>query len=599
MLCGPVRMVRAQAEDDVRFGIRIESDTDNTTAVIWSDRDSLSFKVARVVDSLRASGYFFAEADTSGDAAGKGAGRDSAAGDVRGADDAGEGIAGKGAAEEVGTAAVVRRGPLVRIGSIRFTRVDPERGQRLRAAMQTEAGDAFVPERFESDIERILVQLEREGLPLAAAHIEAIEPMNGSVEQLTVTIGIDVGPRVSLVRIDLLGADRTRSSLVARLAEIEVGRPLTAFESERIRRRIEESGLFESVGSPELVIDSDTTAVLRIPIEEGDPGTFDLVLGYLPPRGSEASGSIIGNGHLSLRNLFGRGQMLSLRLHRLPGHLSRVDVAASDPYVLGLPIGLEAAFQGLEQDSTYGKRTFGGDVRYYLAPGMDIIGGFSREQTGSGQAGLRLGPLGRQVVPNSDAWFLGIGTRISSVDRPVNPTRGLFVEMNLESGRKRRTERRIIDADTTRETTLLEQKRLQATGRYFIPTFERQVIVVGGDAGVLLSNEYDRSDLFRFGGATSLRGYDEERFLGAVVGRALLEYRFVIDPRSFAYAFFDLGYVDRPGTPDLESSRALYPGYGIGIQFVTAVGLVNVSAALNPDSDPTEARIHVGLSFGL
>jgi outer membrane translocation and assembly module TamA len=109
-----------------------------------------------------------------------------------------------------------------------------------------------------------------------------------------------------------------------------------------------------------------------------------------------------------------------------------------------------------------------------------------------------------------------------------------------------------------------------------------------------------RSDLFRFGGATSLRGYDEDRFLGRVVGRALIEYRFLMDRESFAYAFVDVGFVDRPETPDLTSSESgLHPGYGLGIQFRTAVGLVNVSAALNPESGPTDARIHAGLSFGL
>ena len=123
------------------------------------------------------------------------------------------------------------------------------------------------------------------------------------------------------------------------------------------------------------------------------------------------------------------------------------------------------------------------------------------------------------------------------------------------------------------------------------------MLVTGADARVLLSPEYDRSDLFRFGGATTLRGYDEDRFLGRIVGRALVEYRILIDAVSYAYAFFDGGYVDRPATPDAQAAADIRPGYGMGVRFRTAAGIVNVSAALNPESGPgTSASMQEFLS---
>ena len=310
-------------------------------------------------------------------------------------------------------------------------------------------------------------------------------------------------------------------------------------------------------------------------------------------------GRLVGNGRLALRNPFGQGRTLSLHLSRLPNQVSRVDVTVADPFVLGLPFGVEAGFQGLEQDSTYGKRAYRGNVQTRLATGLRLSGRFSREVVGSGKAGLRFGRNGRQVVPNSRARFFGLGVRVSTLDRVVSPTRGTYVEMDLESGAKERTESRIVDGDTVRETTLLGQRRLQATGRQVLPVSTRFVIVAGGDAAMLLSAEYDRSDLFRFGGASTLRGYDEDRFLGRFTGRALIELRWLMDVVSHAYAFFDLGYVDRPQTPDQEAKQSLYPGYGIGIQYRTPIGLVNVSVAMNPEDGLAKARIHAGLSLGL
>ena len=70
------------------------------------------------------------------------------------------------------------------------------------------------------------------------------------------------------------------------------------------------------------------------------------------------------------------------------------------------------------------------------------------------------------------------------------------------------------------------------------------MLVLGVDALDLISDAYDRSDLFRFGGASTLRGYDEERFFAATAGRALAEYRYQLDVRSYAYVFLDVGYVN-------------------------------------------------------
>ena len=99
----------------------------------------------------------------------------------------------------------------------------------------------------------------------------------------------------------------------------------------------------------------------------------------------------------------------------------------------------------------------------------------------------------------------------------------------------------------------------------------------------------DDGDLFRLGGARSLRGYDEEQFSGDAVGRAFVELRHLIDEQSYAYLFADLGVVE----------KETYPGFGIGVQFRTEVGILNVSYAMNDREGWTQGRIHAGISLGL
>jgi len=206
---------------------------------------------------------------------------------------------------------------------------------------------------------------------------------------------------------------------------------------------------------------------------------------------------------------------------------------------------------------------------------------------------------GEQRVPRASAFFYGVMARLERVDDLRNPRRGIRVEVTAEQGRKRRSLRRVVDADTLRDRETLRQERFELRTRGYLPVLARQSIALGLDANLLRSDAYDTSDLFRIGGAQSLRGYDEDRYVGRIAARALLEYRVRIDRVSYAFLFTDLGFVDTPETPDLESEQRVLPGYGFGLQFGTPLGIANLSYALGPEDSPARGRIHLGVSVGL
>lgn len=498
-------------------------------------------------------------------------------------------------------------GPEVEIGAVRIVGATALDSLALLATMDTRPGRTLDTERLETDLEAILLRYERAGLPLVQARIEDISVVPGDPPRLALLIRIDEGQALRLKRVEVPGAERTKAAYVARLAELRAGQPLIGYDPVSIQQRLESTAFFSNVGTPELYVEGDSVAIIRIPLTEEPPGAFDLVLGYLPPSpGGQGSGSLIGNGHLNLRNLFGAGRHLSLKLNRLPGEVSSVDVRAGDPFVLGLPLRAEVRFAGLQQDSTYGKQEYGLEIGYFFNRVLEVFGTGNREVTRPSQAGERL-IGGRQRIARAEALFLGVGLRVQRVDRRINPRKGYFLETNVEQGRKTRTATRITaEQDTTTETIGLRQERLRAQARLYIPTFVRQLVVVGGETAMLLSEdgEFDESDLFRLGGATSLRGYNEEQFRGRIVARGLVEYRYQIDRTSYAALFFDLGYHERPQFVDpetdrvIEAQRAFHPGFGVGFQVGTDIGLINLSLAANPD-DATGLRAHLGLSIGL
>lgn len=493
------------------------------------------------------------------------------------------------------------RGPEVHVGEVRIEGAEALEAPVLRRSMDTRPGRPLDPLRLERDLDNLLARYERAGFPLAQIRIEAVALRPTSPPTLGLTLRVEEGPALRLGRIEVEGDVRTRPGYLARVAGLRPGRPLAPYDPDEIRRRLEATGFFRSVDAPVLLVDEEGEAVLRFRLDEEPPGTFDLVLGLLPPASPEASISFVGSGHLVLRNLLGAGREAALALNRLPGQASELEASVSDPYVLGLPFQVAATFEGLQQDSTFGKQQYGLEAGYRFAGGLGVFATLSREVTRPGQEGARLAAAQiRQSIAYADAWFAGLGVRLSRLDRPVNPRRGLFFETNLEQGRKERTARVVgVAGDTLLGQALLRQERLEASLRLYVPTLPRQALALGGDAALLRSDEYDESDLFRFGGATSLRGYDEDRFLGRFVARALAEYRYGLDRLSYAYAFFDLGYIERPAIVGFEAERGFWPGYGLGIHFSTDIGLVNASYAVSPEGGLTAGRVHVGLSFGL
>ena len=493
-----------------------------------------------------------------------------------------------------------RRGPQVRVGTLRLRGDSAVPATELRALMETEEGAPLRPDRLEADVQRLLDRYEEAGHPLA--QIRVAETMAPAAERaaLRVTLQIDEGPALWLRRVEAPDDARATPELLAYLAGLEENKSLRGYDPDAIQRRLQAHDLFETVGPPQLRVADDGGAVLQIPIEEAPPGAFDAVLGYLPPSATRNSGQLVGSGHLVLQHLFGGGRRAEFALDRRPGRTSIVDVSVADPYLFGRPVRLAGRFRGEQRDSTYGERVYELEGGYRLGNGLELTATLSREAVRPGPAGTPVRGA-RQHIPRATTLFYGVGVRYRQLDRSRNPRRGVSLNVQLSQGRKERRLRRVAAAgDTTRVSDSFRQERLRGRVRTYLPLFGRQVFVAGGDGSVLLSRDYDRSDLFRLGGATSLRGYDEDRFAGHVVARGLVEYRLQLDRASYAHAFFDLGYVARPGLGATTATQGWHPGYGLGMRLQTALGRISASYALNPQvQSPANGRVHLGLSVGL
>jgi outer membrane protein insertion porin family len=133
---------------------------------------------------------------------------------------------------------------------------------------------------------------------------------------------------------------------------------------------------------------------------------------------------------------------------------------------------------------------------------------------------------------------------------------------------------------------------------YVLSFIQKQVFALSLHARDFRSAGVELSDMFRLGGANTLRGYREGQFLGSRVLWSNLEYRLLQGQRSYAFGFVDFGYVLTPDRPEagLTKSELNRIGYGLGIRLDTPLGLIGVSLAFGEGDTFSTAKLHIQLA---
>lgn len=496
-------------------------------------------------------------------------------------------------------------GPLARLRETRIVGTDSADGARLHDRMGRRG--AVATDSLVSDVVRgLLDHFRATGRPLAS-----VTP-SLSNDGAVLTLSVDAGDAVRLDRVEVEGG-RTRAAFAARVMGVELGRPLRDYDAVRLAARLRETGLYRRVDAPTLVLDDEGRARLRVRLEETSPGAFDLVFGLLPPTAPGGKAQIIGSGNLALRNLFGAGYGLALRLDRLPGTAATASARVSSLYPAGWPIRVEGSFDGATQDSTLTSQRIRTEGGVFLGEatsageGVEVVALVTFDQTRPGLAGARIvgtAPGARQRIARTSAVFSGLGLRVVRVDDRLLPRRGLVFEATGEVGRRSRAFGRIdVRPDSTvgegRVREAERQERADARARLYVPTVRRQSFAFGLDGVLVRGRTLDEGDLVRYGGATTLRGYDDDRFRVRAALRGLAELRLHIDRESLAFFFADGAWLDQPEVPGRTALRGLYAGYGVGVTLGTSAGLLTATYAASPETGITSGRVHVGLSFGL
>src|SRR4030095_11661601 len=189
----------------------------------------------------------------------------------------------------------------------------------------------------------------------------------------------------------------------------------------------------------------------------------------------------------------------------------------------------------------------------------------------------------------------GIAFRFDSRDYVYNPYSGILYWTGYTFGQKKiYNSASFPGLDVPHDFTV--QKGAVDLDVY-LSFFKRQSSLLSVHGIEIRSPRYEVSDLYRFGGVNSVRGYRDGQFLASRAAWGNIEARYSLTRKSFAFAFYDLGYYRRPEDPvsNTPVQEGFIFGYGLGVRIETGLGMFGVSYALGKGDSILEGKVHFGI----
>ena len=512
----------------------------------------------------------------------------------------------------------IEEGPMFHFGRTDFSGNAIFQTKKLEAALQYKQGEVFSQDKLDATLAKLKDVYGEQGY----IRVQMNPSFKQDIPKGIVDIAFDIteGEVVYVDHIGVEGNVHTKEYVIRREIQLKEGDPFSSVKARRSVERLYNLGFLDNVDIDVQQPDAPNKADVIFTVQEGKPGTLSAGAGY-----SSVDG-LIGTFQIQHINFLGRGQRLNL-LWEFGARRNSLDIGWTNPWFMGKPL-------------TFGVDVF--NVVRVMQLGTDTSAYSTRDRGASITAGPRFSDiysllftysfanrLRYDVDPNLDEATRALILDSDECAKDPNCTEKTILTSNftqqiIRDGRDNQfdPQRGSRESFSITEGGLFPANAIRYTKPVFdysihFPTFWKFVLSLHGQWAEIKpwghSGEGDIvDDLFRVGGADTVRGYE----LGSVGvpngGQVMnvynVEYKFPIAPDEHGKTllqgvlFYDVGGSwDSPSDVSYRITSehtGLKQGVGFGIRFKTPVFPLRLDwgHALNPD--PGEAKSQFYFNVG-
>lgn len=444
----------------------------------------------------------------------------------------------------------------------------------------------------------ILSYYENSGYPFARVKLEEFE-MNDSFFKASMIA--TQGDFYTLDSLIIKGEAKISSNYLRRTLQIESGEPFNQKKINSISKRIQDLKFLSEIKPAEIEF-REKSVDLYLYLQNKKANMFNGIIGFLPENEETGKLLITGELNLDLVNSFGRGEEIFLKWKKLESSTQKLDLGLMYPYLLNTNLGLDAEFGLYKKDSTFLSLNAGVGIRLFLSYD-DYIKAYYRYKSSS-----RIGDDVSMSVSSNYADvksnIIGASYYLNELDYNLNPRKG--VELNIFGGVglkhivHAKNENDSLNLNIDNNTIELESG---LDLNVYYPIYKNFIFHFGNTTRYLdqfADNNQEivfyENELYRFGGARSLRGFDESIFYASIYSLQNVEIKYIFEQNSAFYVFWNGAYYYKNVVNDITED---FPwGFGIGLDFDTRAGIFSLSYAIGKQFDnPIEirtAKIHFG-----
>ena len=498
-------------------------------------------------------------------------------------------------------------GPLVRWVNLHTDSIDNLLLQGAGLRRIDFEGKVYDHNKVLSTMDDLLRYAEENGFPFATVKLDKLHFEDSLLEA---NLLLDLGRQLVFDSIVIQGDALLSQNYLQQYTGLDAGTRYKESLVTDLDKRLNELPFVRRT-QPSVVKFSGASALPVVYLDARNANRFDFILGFLP--NNEITGRLIvtGQGMLVLQNAFGQGEKIDIRFSKLESSTKSLQLSGAYPYLPSVPLGIEGAFDLFLKDSTFLERKARPGLLYQLNGNnrLRVFASFYNSDVLSVYTALLV--VSKQLPANADMQVrtYGMEVALEDLDYRYNPRKGWSLQTGASAGRKLIRKNAAITGlsdplqpefdyntlyDSIQLSTLAFEYQYDA--QLFLPIGRSATTLIRLRGAANLNTELFSNELYRIGGNTILRGFDELSLFVSEYHIATLEWRYLLTQNGYAALFFDQAY-----TVNRALDNALYDaplGFGASLAFETKAGIFGLSYALGTQrGNPVlvrNAKIHFG-----
>lgn len=421
--------------------------------------------------------------------------------------------------------------------------------------VRNEKGTISIPiEKLQPTLSNISKKLDKEGKSFSKIKLENIVIKNKTV---FADLMISKSKKRMINKIIIKGYENFPKSYLKNYFNLETNTVFNQPKLQELSKASKSLNFITEIKSPEVLFTQDSTFVYMY-LNKKQNNSFDGLVNFA----SKENGDILFNGNIDLKlnNILNKGEKFEVFWNSIGAEKQEFKLKTEIPFILKSKFSPQIAFSIYKQDSTFLNTKFDSKLYYNVNNKLKLALTYSSESSET---------LNNNTINNIKSFrnsFLGFQLKYKLPKNDIFYSDKFSLEINPTFGKRK------INQNS------YNQIKIKASASYIYDLNIRNSVYIRSQLGHLTSPNFIDNELFRIGGAQSIRGFNEQSILAKSYILVNIEYRFLVSNTSFLYTITDIGnFKTNFNTDNLT-------GIGLGYLFNINKSQIKLSAAIGKNS---------------